>query len=156
MNSFLFTYNDYNIWANKRLLELLDQNKNHIPEYSIKLTGHIFRAEDIWFTRISGFSTAGMEVFPLLSLAQCHSLFEKNRKNLQNLFIQSPDFPEKIINYQNSSGTPFSTPCSEILHHVFNHGTYHRGQIMSDLRRNGIEPVATDFILYSREQVNKK
>jgi uncharacterized damage-inducible protein DinB len=31
-----------------------------------------------------------------------------------------------------------------------NHGTYHRGQIVTMLRQLGAEPIATDFITFVR------
>jgi uncharacterized damage-inducible protein DinB len=40
-----------------------------------------------------------------------------------------------------------------MLLHVFNHGTYHRGQLVTMLRQLGIENIpATDFIVWSREK----
>jgi uncharacterized damage-inducible protein DinB len=37
-----------------------------------------------------------------------------------------------------------------VLLHVVSHGAYHRGQIASDLRNSGGEPVLTDFIHWVR------
>jgi uncharacterized damage-inducible protein DinB len=39
-----------------------------------------------------------------------------------------------------------------VVRHVVNHGTYHRGQVASKLRRFGVEPPATDLIFWMFEQ----
>ncbi|MCW3088046.1 MAG: hypothetical protein JWQ78_1432, partial [Sediminibacterium sp.] len=39
----------------------------------------------------------------------------------------------------------------EILLHLFNHGTYHRGQLVTLLRQVGVEEIPrTDYIEFSR------
>lgn len=40
----------------------------------------------------------------------------------------------------------------QILFHIANHFTHHRGQIISDLRQNGIEPRISDYIFYKRSE----
>jgi len=55
-----------------------------------------------------------------------------------------------IINYSNSQGQPFSNSVRAILFHIVNHSTYHRGQIATEFRNSGIEPIHTDYILYKR------
>ena len=41
-----------------------------------------------------------------------------------------------------------------ILLHVVNHGTYHRGQLVTMLRQLGAEPIGTDFIQFVRLTMN--
>ena len=38
-----------------------------------------------------------------------------------------------------------------MLFHFVNHSTYHRGQIASNLKEHGIEPLVTDYIFYKRK-----
>jgi uncharacterized damage-inducible protein DinB len=53
--------------------------------------------------------------------------------------------------YKNLKGDPFVQPVSEILLHLPNHGTYHRGQLVTMLRQLGVEKIPqTDYILFSR------
>ena len=63
--------------------------------------------------------------------------------------VQNKDFSEKIA-YTNSSGQNYANTVQEILFHIINHSTYHRGQIMSLLKNNGVEPITTDYIFYKR------
>ncbi len=55
-----------------------------------------------------------------------------------------------VLSYTNSSGRPFTNRVSDILFHIVNHSTYHRGQIALLLRQQGLEPVPTDYIFYKR------
>jgi len=40
-----------------------------------------------------------------------------------------------------------------VLRHLVNHSTYHRGQVAAKLKRLGIEPPATDLVLWALEQI---
>ena len=51
----------------------------------------------------------------------------------------------------NSKGETFSNKIKDILFHIINHSTYHRAQIATDLKQNGIEPINTDYIFYKRK-----
>jgi uncharacterized damage-inducible protein DinB len=48
------------------------------------------------------------------------------------------------------AGDSYQNKIEDILIHVGNHGTYHRGQIAMLLREKGYNPVSTDYILYDR------
>jgi uncharacterized damage-inducible protein DinB len=50
------------------------------------------------------------------------------------------------------SGNPHSAPLVQLLQHVVNHGTYHRGQVTTMLRQVGAETVALDMLYFFREQ----
>jgi uncharacterized damage-inducible protein DinB len=56
--------------------------------------------------------------------------------------------PNRVIEYKNLKGDAFAKPVWEILLHVVNHGTYHRGQIAAMLRQLGHVPPSTDFIYF--------
>jgi uncharacterized damage-inducible protein DinB len=54
------------------------------------------------------------------------------------------------IHYKNSAGLPFYQSYDLLLHHIFNHNTYHNGQLVTMLRVLGIERLpATDFIAWT-------
>lgn len=56
------------------------------------------------------------------------------------------------LTYKNFAGAEFRTPVGEILLHVAQHGTYHRGQIATAVRAAGVTPVNTDYINFVRER----
>jgi uncharacterized damage-inducible protein DinB len=47
-------------------------------------------------------------------------------------------------------GDTYTNSVQEILFHIINHSTYHRGQIMAQLRESGLEAISTDYIFYKR------
>lgn len=40
---------------------------------------------------------------------------------------------------------------AQLMQHLVNHSTYHRGQVVLMMRQLGIKPMATDFVLFLRE-----
>jgi uncharacterized damage-inducible protein DinB len=57
---------------------------------------------------------------------------------------------EKLY-YQNTRGDSFNEELYLILMQVFNHGTYHRGQLVTMLRQAGAETIPnSDFISWAR------
>jgi uncharacterized damage-inducible protein DinB len=47
----------------------------------------------------------------------------------------------------------YASTIHEVLTHVFNHSTYHRGQIARIVHEQGGQRASTDFIAFSRKQV---
>ncbi|TNF76236.1 MAG: damage-inducible protein DinB, partial [Bacteroidetes bacterium] len=57
---------------------------------------------------------------------------------------------DRRIIYENTEGRSFSNTLQDILFHIVNHSTHHRGQITMDFRKNGMDPPLLDYILYKR------
>ena len=55
------------------------------------------------------------------------------------------------ISYKDLKGNPYETPLWQIVLHVVNHGTHHRGQVSGFLRALGHTPPPVDLIAYYRE-----
>lgn len=138
---------DYNFYCNKKLIE--ECNKmDAVPEKSIQLFSHILNAHHIWNCRIIGKKTTyGVwDVHPIKDWEDIH--YENQRSSFE-IVTNTDDF-EKRINYENSKGRSFTNNVNDILFHVANHSTHHRGQILMDFRKNGIEPPSLDYIFYKR------
>ena len=57
-----------------------------------------------------------------------------------------------LFRYKTFRDEEFTQPVSDVLVHLFNHGTYHRGQWVNQLRECGVQKLpATDFVVFSRE-----
>jgi uncharacterized damage-inducible protein DinB len=50
--------------------------------------------------------------------------------------------------YQNLKGETWRYPLWQQMHHVVNHSTYHRGQVVTMLRQLGAAAPATDLLVY--------
>jgi uncharacterized damage-inducible protein DinB len=71
----------------------------------------------------------------------------ENFNNDSIALLSSVDLQGTFL-YKNSKGTEFNSKYIDVLFHLINHGTQHRGQINVLLRESGIEPVVNDYIFY--------
>lgn len=150
----------YNSWANHRVLDAcapLSAEKftqNIVSSFpSVRDTlAHIMLAEWVWLERWQGRSPA----FPpsdFADLASIRARWQKIDGDL-NAFVQELSVADldRVVEYKNTKGTAFSNPMRQMLSHVVNHGTYHRGQITTMLRQLGATPLTTDLIAFYREK----
>ena len=61
------------------------------------------------------------------------------------------EVPKSIGNYETLAGSKYVASRRDVLAHVMNHSTYHRGQVALAIREDGGEPLQTDYILFVRE-----
>jgi len=162
MKEILCQFSVYNIWANKLLLDAI----NHLPEEkqiqtvtssfgSLKKTViHMWDAEAIWWQRMkllerivipsAGFNGTMKEAAD--SLLQQNKQWSEWISNAQDHVLQH------VFQYHNSKREQFKQPVYQMLLHLFNHGTYHRSQLVTILKQLGIEKIPqTDFIAWSRK-----
>lgn len=140
----------YNNWANSVLLEALMANSSLLPKSCISLFSHIVNAQTIWVCRINGI-TPVVSVWQVNELESCKVLLEQSINGLSQIeYLETTASP--IIKYTTSNGDCYETSVSDILLHVFNHGTYHRGQIAKEMKLHHIKPVNTDYIQFVRLQ----
>ena len=55
---------------------------------------------------------------------------------------------QRSVSYRSFAGVEGTSAMWEMLQHVVNHGTYHRGQVTMALRQLGATPPAVDFLVY--------
>jgi len=114
---------------------------------------HIAAAEHIWFQRMnkekdhvwlqSGFAGTKDEHM---------ALWKKTSAALKH-FVETFDEKDLPANldFKRLNGDAYSMPYYELLAHVFNHSTYHRGQIVTMLRQVGFTNVeSTDLLGFYR------
>lgn len=124
---------EYDRWANRRWRPVVESEEALRPIFT-----HILNAQAVWYRRI------GHSNFVLAeSLAD---QIEANFAVWLNV-VNERDFAE-VIAYKNLAGVPQSRALGDIMLHVMNHGTYHRGQLR-ELAGDGFPE--TDFILFVME-----
>lgn len=140
---------DYNYEMNRRLIQLFIENKTTTDAKTTSLLSHILNAQQVWNSRILGETPFGVwQLNPSDQLEKINqSVYEKSLKIIEKLPL------DKLILYQNTQGKRFSNSVCDILLHIVNHATYHRGQIASAFRAQGIEPLVSDYIFYRREEL---
>lgn len=163
MKEILQQFAAYNIWANQKIMDVIfalpeEKQKAEVPSsfkslYSTVL--HMWNAESNWWQR--------MKLQERIIVPSEN--FKGNMQDLVNgLMQQSRQWEEWVSNaselsldhvfqYQNSKKEQFKQPIYQMVLHVINHGTYHRGQLINILRQLGVEKLPqTDFIVWSRKK----
>jgi uncharacterized damage-inducible protein DinB len=157
----LQTLLEYHYWARDRLLDALEpltaeQFTRDLGSSfkSVRDTvAHIYAAEWAWYERWHGRSPKALlpldqfaDVGAVRAAWQTHE--QKMRTYLQSLGEQGIT---QVIDYTLLSGQAGSTPFWQMLQHVVNHASYHRGQVTTMLRQLGAEPAKSmDLIAYYR------
>lgn len=163
MKELLKQYATYNIWATRRILELIlvmpeEKQMAELPSSFtslFKTVLHMLDAESIWWQRMKmnerinipseTFNGTMKELAD--GLLQQSKLWEEWVSNASDLSL------DHVFQFYNTKKEHFKMPVYQMLHHVFNHGTYHRGQLVNMLRQSGIEKIPqTDFSLWTRKK----
>ncbi len=154
----LYRYND---WANNLLLHaatsLSPEEVNRDLGGSYKsvrdVIAHITSAEWAWLERWNGISPQSIPEW----VAQDLSVLAGYLSDVQarrRLFLESlsDDALSSEVAFQFLSGAADHHPLSDLLIHVVDHSSYHRGQVASKLRQTGATPPPTGFIAFKSEQ----
>jgi len=156
---------DYTIWANHRAMRAcatisVDDFKRELGASFGGIRGtlaHIMWAEWIWLERWKGNSPARMpdesEHADVVALRDRWKVIEDHRRAW--LEALPPSGAAGVISYRNTAGVANQAPLWQLVQHVANHSTYHRGQVTSLLRQVGGRTVSTDMVTYDREQSAK-
>ncbi len=119
---------------------------------SLKLTLlHMWNAENIWWQRIKLAETI-QPIENANSIQEITAGLVAQSKQWEAWVEKStPAAFEHQFIYYNSKKERFKQPVYQVLLHLFNHGTYHRGQLVTMLRQLGIVSIpSTDFIVFTR------
>ncbi len=161
MKELLKQYATYNVWANQKLMDVIlalpeEKQRAEVPSsYSslYKTVLHMLDAENIWWQRMklqeritvpSENFSGGMQELSNTLLQQSKQ-WEEWVSNTSDLML------DHVFQYQNVKREQFKMPIYQMVHHVFNHGTYHRGQLINMLRQLGVDKLpATDFSFWTR------
>jgi uncharacterized damage-inducible protein DinB len=152
----------FNQWANARTLgataplteeEFGRDLKSSYPSVRETLL-HIMASEWVWLMRWQGTSPTAQ---PAGWADYGHADIEQEWRSLQSAQLAFTDRisegdVERAIQYTNLRGETFAQPLWQLMRHMVNHSTYHRGQITTMLRQLGHPAVATDLVLYYRQQ----
>lgn len=145
----LFKYMD---WANQRYLVTLEDNEVK-DDHILKLYSHLISAQIIWLNRIRELPTSPFPVWEQYKLSELNTMAMESTTNWLN-YLDHHKFPtfKEMIFYKNSQGDKFERTIQEIITHVNNHSTYHRGQLAIALKEKGIQPPVTDYTVYCRQK----
>lgn len=140
---------NYNNWATKETVESI-KKLTQPSDRIISLISHIIAAQQLWFNRI-------IDEKPLIkpwenyTVDECYIKSDEITLRWINFLEHASDNGlEKVIHYTNTMGERFENTIKDILSHVINHSSYHRGQIALLIKNAGGKPAVTDYIVYQR------
>ena len=153
----------YNAWANERLYDVVAElseaqiNKN-LASFFGSLMGtlnHILVGDLVWMGRLDNGGRKPESLDAIL-----HTDFDSLREDrhatdrrITNIVggLTDQDMAGRI-SFQTMAGQQCNDLLSEVLTHVFNHQTHHRGQCHTMLSLLGKEAPPLDLIYYIRER----
>ena len=162
MKEIVLNYTQYNVWANKAIIEIVNSLPNEDVEKELvgsfpsvrKTIAHIAFAESIWIQRLQ------MAEHIIIPNDDDHKPFAELCNEWLGYSNELLAFTDKIkderglqheFHYTNIKGELFKSKVWECLQHVCNHSTFHRGQLITYCRQLGITKIpSTDFITFCR------
>jgi uncharacterized damage-inducible protein DinB len=149
MRDYFINLFHYNEWANKQVFVKLPEVIDRDPSILL-LFSHVVMVERLWLGRI----LRSDEKFPVWEPIPLPELIRHVNLSAQNwgefLASLTDDQLKRQIPYVNTQGVAYQNSITEIVTQTVHHGTHHRGQIVSAIRRLGIEPPVLDYIAYLR------
>lgn len=162
MKETLLQYASYNVWANKLIIDVMLQLTDEQLDLELpgsfptirKMVLHCWGAEDIWLQRLLLAEHPVWKAADFTrSFSETCSEWQKSSNALLGFVrqqYQDASF-EHVLQYYNMKKQPFKSKVRDVLIHVFNHATYHRGQLVTMLRQVGVTTIpTTDFIVFLR------
>ena len=107
---------------------------------------HTFGADRVWLKRVRG---EPITTFLTDEDRQLATL-QRDWPRVLDGWSTMVDEPERVVHYQDMKGNPYTSKLWEIVLHVVNHGTHHRGQVSGFLRALGHAPPQLDLIRFYR------
>jgi uncharacterized damage-inducible protein DinB len=147
----------YKAWAN----ELVFAAAARLPEAELtaprkivfgsllRTLNHVYAMDAVWRAHLEGrphgYATRNPEDCPALAELR------EAQKAMDAWFVryaESLSQEDEIVNFQFIGGGPGSMTRRDILLHVANHGTYHRGNVASMMYQAGVAPPTTDLPVF--------
>ncbi|MGF7533775.1 DinB family protein [Bacillus mexicanus] len=160
---------DYHTWANERMFNHIE----NLPEETVyqevesvfssvsNVLLHMCRADYFWLNVLSG--AAYQEIIDGAGkFESANSNMEAIKQQASKLQSQYLDFfsrhtdLEQTFSMQHPKLGTMELTFTDIIFHIVNHGTYHRGNVTAMLRQLGYTGVPTDYVFYLYEKKASK
>ena len=165
MKQIFLQYAAYNLWANKILSDKAAQLSNDILYKDMGSSFgsicstfvHLMDVESVWWQRLKlqehvlWPGTVMKENFEEIS----QKLLSQSKQWQDTIAAANENYFSHVFAYYNSKKEFFKQPVYEMLLHLFNHQTYHRGQIVTMMRQNGVNNIDISHFIIDFEDKGK-
>jgi uncharacterized damage-inducible protein DinB len=149
------------VWANGKVFKRLKELPHDLLRKEIQsvfpslfdVLVHMYRIDNVWLLAMSGKFDEITSTVERIHV----EIKEINLEELESLFIQlyeryrtffSTIDMEAVSSYPHPHYGTLNARYGDIVQHVVNHGTYHRGNITAMLRQLGYPGIPTDYVFY--------
>ena len=150
------TLYEYTRWATEKTLEscaplssedLRRPTGDSFGSVHATLT-HLYGADWVWLERWHGRSPRALPKPEELESFEALSSRWREVQDGQRAFVKTmtPARMDETLTYVNFAGQTCTYALGETMLHVANHGTYHRGQVVTLLRQLGRKAISTDYL----------
>lgn len=157
----LQTLLDYHYWARDRTLEAVEPLT---PEQFTRDLGssfrsvrdtlvHLLAAETNWYLRWQGTSpTTMLSPDGFADVSSLRAAWRDHETKMRSFVAQLDEAgTQRIYQYKMLNGQAAESAFWQMLQHIANHGSYHRGQVTAMLRQLGAQPPKSlDMIAFYR------
>ncbi|GAA3759981.1 DinB family protein [Flavobacterium ginsengiterrae] len=158
LKKIMSNYADYNLWVNQQFVNWLSPKSDELLYAEVpssfsnimKTLDHIWSTEAYWFSVISQTPMIEKESFEDLSKEEIFAGLLNSSTKLKHLINSITE--EDLVQEVKITNPWFECelPIADYLIQVINHGTYHRGQIVTMGRNVGITDASnTDYNFYN-------
>jgi uncharacterized damage-inducible protein DinB len=155
---------DYADWASARLVDAAgrlseDELRRDFGTADKSVLGtlvHVFGADRLWLTRLKRQPSRWLsdDDYDLAVLkTEWPVVYGEWRDWISTL---DDDPSRQMFTFKDMQGKEWTQPLWELVLHVVNHGTHHRGQVSGFLRILGKEPPQLDMTAFDRQRAARK
>lgn len=153
---FIQTFN-YKIWADDRTLDAIDSiNKDCFPDsysFTLQQINHMVIVEELFKSRLTNDSaphrTTNTDVVPAFDELNQRL---KESGNWYRNYVSDLENGEELISFKFADGKLGKMSVEEILFHIVNHGSYHRGNIAHALDLASVPHPIDGYGIYIHEK----
>jgi len=157
----LRTQIDYTAWASMLLLDAAAQLSPQELTHDFRTADrsvlgtlvHIFAADRLWLERVHGRPNPAFVSDADRSLPALQTGWPPLLAHWKTWAAGlTGETARAQIAYSDLEGNPWQQPLLEVIFHVVNHATHHRGQVAGFLRSLGHAPPVTDLAYFYRQR----
>ena len=151
----------YSAWASNRVFDAVtpmpgedltrDLKSSHKSIHGTLV--HMVSAERIWLARVQGGTEAPiLEGTEVPTLASLRAVWEQVGYDMARFLGGITDkMLQESITARSPKGETYTHTIGQVIAHVVDHSTYHRGQVITLMRQLGVVPPNTGMITFFRE-----